>query len=195
MLQEKLCLAYWWQIRGLTFACKMSWRVRPQLSSFEHLIPLLTHLHLPAMQDLMVGVIALLAAPTQSALKCGDYYTTSDGTYYQVQCGFDWPGHDIQHVPYSNLSSCIDAYSDYGSQCKGVIWVSAVKMHKTVGSRVPSRTRLAFLLVSAFSLLPPYNALQWHHALALMVLHLSTPRTKSTRLLATPICKVMIWAV
>ncbi|THX92470.1 hypothetical protein D6D02_10445 [Aureobasidium pullulans] len=64
-----------------------------------------------------------IAAPTQSALKCGDYYTTSDGTYYQVQCGFDWPGHDLQHVPYSNLSSCIDACSDYGSQCKGVIWV------------------------------------------------------------------------
>ncbi|KAI4852756.1 hypothetical protein E4T44_01278 [Aureobasidium sp. EXF-8845] len=64
-----------------------------------------------------------IAAPTPSALKCGDYYTTSDGTYWQVQCGFDWPGRDIMHTPYSNLSSCIDACSDYGSSCAGVIWV------------------------------------------------------------------------
>ncbi|KAI5258101.1 hypothetical protein E4T42_00655 [Aureobasidium subglaciale] len=62
-------------------------------------------------------------APTPSALKCGDFYTADDGTYYQVQCGFDIPGHDIQHVPYSNLSSCIDACADYGSGCAGVIWV------------------------------------------------------------------------
>jgi hypothetical protein len=66
---------------------------------------------------------ASVAAPTPSALKCGDYYTTSDGTYWQVQCGFDWPGRDIMHTPYSNMSSCIDACSDYGSACAGVIWV------------------------------------------------------------------------
>ncbi|KAG9569096.1 hypothetical protein KCU71_g1514, partial [Aureobasidium melanogenum] len=64
-----------------------------------------------------------VAAPTQSALKCGDYYTTSDGTYWQVACGFDYPGHDIMHTPYSNMSSCIDACSDYGASCVGVIWV------------------------------------------------------------------------
>ncbi|KAG9527760.1 hypothetical protein KCU93_g4897, partial [Aureobasidium melanogenum] len=64
-----------------------------------------------------------VAAPTQSALKCGDYYTTSDGTYWQVACGFDYPGHDIMHTPYSNMSSCIEACSDYGSSCVGVIWV------------------------------------------------------------------------
>jgi hypothetical protein len=64
-----------------------------------------------------------LASPTPSALKCGDYYTTSDGTYWQVSCGFDYPGRDIMHTPYSNLSSCIDACSDYGPSCAGVIWV------------------------------------------------------------------------
>ena len=64
-----------------------------------------------------------VVAPTPSALKCGDYYTTSDGTYWQVQCGFDWPGRDIMHTPYPNMSSCIDACSDYGSACAGVIWV------------------------------------------------------------------------
>lgn len=63
------------------------------------------------------------AAPTPSALKCGDYYSTSDGQYWQVQCGFDWPGHDIQHIPYNNMSSCIDACADYGTACAGVIWV------------------------------------------------------------------------
>ncbi|KAH0279443.1 hypothetical protein KCU91_g1744, partial [Aureobasidium melanogenum] len=74
-------------------------------------------------QSLASSTTSSVAAPTQSALKCGDYYTTSDGTYWQVACGFDYPGHDIMNTPYSNMSSCIDACSDYGSSCVGVIWV------------------------------------------------------------------------
>ncbi|KEQ62137.1 uncharacterized protein M437DRAFT_75808 [Aureobasidium melanogenum CBS 110374] len=74
-------------------------------------------------QPTVSSTTSSVAAPTQSALKCGDYYTTSDGTYWQVACGFDYPGHDIMHTPYSNMSSCIDACSDYGSSCVGVIWV------------------------------------------------------------------------
>ncbi|KAF4549188.1 Hypothetical protein D9617_23g006030 [Elsinoe fawcettii] len=55
--------------------------------------------------------------------KCGDVYNTLDGRTWQINCKVDYPGQDLVHKPFANITSCIDYCNDYGSACKAVIWV------------------------------------------------------------------------
>ncbi|KAG8630968.1 hypothetical protein KVT40_000108 [Elsinoe batatas] len=105
--------------------------------------------------------------PSPTVLTCGSNYTTTDKRQWNVDCQTDYSGPLLKVLTAPNMTACVNACSDWGFDCRVVIWVPSgqaaqycyLKSSYEAGAVAPSGlTVLAARPTRSFADCPTANA-------------------------------------